>query len=81
MFTRLKWFAAGSAATIGAGVYLGAKVKRARERMTPETMARAGVSTAAGIMGAAGRRMQRAGVTPEATSAAEDAEGVEPGSG
>jgi hypothetical protein len=81
MFTRLKWFAAGSAATIGAGVYLGAKVKRARERMTPETMARAGVSTAAGIMGAAGRRMQRAGVTPETTSVAEEAEGVEPGSG
>jgi len=81
MFTRLKWFAAGSAATLGAGVYLGAKVKQARERMTPETMARAGVSTAAGIMGAAGRRMQRAGVTPETTTVTEEAEGVDPGSG
>ncbi|MCL1692911.1 MAG: hypothetical protein M3096_04435 [Actinomycetia bacterium] len=81
MFTRLKWFAAGSAATLGAGVYLGAKVKQARERMTAETMARAGVSTAAGIMGAAGRRMQRAGTTPESPSAVEEAEGVEPGPG
>jgi hypothetical protein len=81
MFTRLKWFAAGSAATLGAGVYLGAKVKQARERMTPETIARAGVSTAAGIMGAAGRRMQRAGTTAEGSSSAEEAESVEPGSG
>jgi len=81
MFTRLKWFAAGSAATIGAGVYLGAKVKRARERMTPETLTRAGVSTAAGIMGAAGRRMQRAGETSETTPAAEEAKSVEPGRG
>ena len=81
MFTRLKWFAAGSAATIGAGVYLGAKAKQARERITPEAMARAGVSTAAGVMGAAGRRMQRAGTTTGASNAAEEAEDVDPGSG
>jgi hypothetical protein len=61
MLTRLKWFVAGSAATIGAGAYLGAKVKRARERMTAENMARAGVVTAAGMMKATGRRIQRAG--------------------
>lgn len=61
MFTRLKWFMAGSAATIGAGAYLGAKVKRARERMTAENMARAGVVSVAGMMNATGRRMQRAG--------------------
>ena len=59
MFTRLKWFGLGSAATIGAGVYLGGKVKLARERITPETMARAGAVTMAGIMGATGRRMQQ----------------------
>ncbi len=81
MFTRLKWFAAGSAATIGAGVYLGAKAKQARERLTAESMARAGVSTAAGIMGAAGRRMQRAGADLEVTTAVEEAESVEPGLG
>ena len=61
MFTRLKWFALGSAATIGAGVYLGGKVRAARERITPETIARAGAVTVAGLMGATGRRMQRAG--------------------
>jgi len=81
MFTRLKWFAAGSAATIGAGVYLGAKAKKARERITPEAMARAGVSTAAGVMGAAGRRMQRAGVAVETTDVVEESEGVDPGRG
>lgn len=74
MFTRLKWFVAGSAATIGAVAYLGAKVKRARERMTAENMARAGVATAAGMMKATGRRMQRAGVE-------ESTEGVESGPG
>ncbi len=78
MFTRLKWFAAGSVATIGAGAYLGAKVKQARERITPETMTRAGVSTAAGIMGAAGRRMQRGRVVPETTTATEESEGEKP---
>ncbi len=81
MFTRLKWFAAGSAVTIGAGVYVGAKVKQARERITPETMARAGVSTAAGMMGAVGRRMQRVDPAVETTPAVEEAGSVEPGSG
>lgn len=74
MFTRLKWFLFGSAATIGAGAYLGAKVKRARERITAESMARAGVVTVAGMMNATGRRMQRAGI-PDPT------ESVESGSG
>jgi len=74
MLTRLKWFLFGSAATIGLGAYLGAKVKRARERLTTENMARAVVVTAASMMSAAGRRMQRAGLPDEA-------EGVESGSG
>jgi hypothetical protein len=74
MFTRLKWFLFGSAATIGAGAYLGAKVKRARERLTTENMARAGVVTVAGMMNATGRRMQRTGLS-------EEGEGVESGSG
>jgi len=74
MFTRLKWFVAGSAATIGAGAYLGVKVKRARERMTAENMARAGVVSVAGMMKATGRRMQRAGVE-ESTGGVESARG------
>ena len=65
MFTRLKWFAIGSAATVGAGVYLGGKIKKARERITVETMTRAGASTVAGMIGATGRRMQRAGTIEE----------------
>ncbi|MEN8113357.1 MAG: hypothetical protein ABFS21_03120 [Actinomycetota bacterium] len=74
MFTRLKWFTLGSAATIGAGVYLGGKVKVARERITPETMARAGAVTVAGLMSATGRRMRRAGLE-------EDPGGAEPAQG
>jgi hypothetical protein len=77
MFTRLKWFATGSVATIGAGAYLGAKVKQARERITPETMARAGVSTFAGMMGAAGRRLQRAEPVVDVLPVAEEAGAVE----
>lgn len=74
MFTRLRWFLFGSVATIGVGAYLGTKVKRARERLTTENMARAGVVTVAGMMNATGRRMRRAGLSDEA-------EGVESGSG
>jgi hypothetical protein len=74
MFTRLRWFLFGSAATIGAGAYLGTKVKRARERITAENLARAGVVTVAGMVNATGRRMQRSGVSDEAES-------VESGSG
>lgn len=65
MFTRLKWFFLGSAATIGVGAYLGTKVKRARERLTTENLARAGVVTVAGMMNATGRRMQRAALSDE----------------
>lgn len=68
MFTRLKWFLFGSAATIGVGAYLGSKVKRARERLTTEAIARAGATTVAGMMSATGRRMQRAGLPDEGES-------------
>ena len=74
MLTRIKWFLLGSAATIGAGAYLGTKVKRARERLTTENMARAGVVTVAGMMNATGRRMQRSGLSGET-------EGLESGPG
>lgn len=74
MFTRLKWFLFGSAATIGVGAYLGAKVKRARDRLSRENIARAGVVTVAGMMNATGRRMQRGGLSDEP-------EGVESGPG
>jgi hypothetical protein len=74
MLTRIKWFFLGSVATIGAGAYLGTKVKRARERLTTQNMARAGVVTVAGMMNATGRRMKRAGLSGES-------EGVESGPG
>lgn len=68
MLIRLKWFLLGSIATIGTGAYLGAKVKRARERLTAENMVRAGAALVAGMMNATGRRMQRAGVPRETES-------------
>jgi len=65
MFTRLKWFALGSAATVGAGVYLGGKVKKARERISMETITRAGATTVAGMLEVTGQRMQRDGDAEE----------------
>jgi hypothetical protein len=61
VFTRLRWFAIGAVSTIGAGVYLAARVKVMRERITPESMAKAGAVTAAGMMEAAGRSLQTEG--------------------
>jgi hypothetical protein len=58
MFTRARWFAIGAASTIGAGVFLAGRVKTMRERITPETMARAGAITMASVMEATGRRLQ-----------------------
>lgn len=58
MFTRLRWFVIGAASTIGAGVFLAGRVKAMRERITPETMARAGALTVAGMMEATGRSLQ-----------------------
>jgi hypothetical protein len=58
MFTRVRWFAIGAASTIGAGMYLAGRVKVMREKITAETMTRAGAVTAAGMMEAAGRRLQ-----------------------
>lgn len=68
VITRLKWFVAGSVVTVGAGAYLSAKVKRARERLTPENLARASAVTVASVMNAAGRRMQRSGKPDEGES-------------
>jgi hypothetical protein len=65
MFTRLRWFVLGVASTIGAGVYLAGRVKAMRERITPETMARAGALTMAGMMEATGRHLQTGGTVSE----------------
>lgn len=58
MLARVRWFAIGVASTIGAGAFLAGRVKAMRGRITPQTMARAGAITAAGMMEATGRRLQ-----------------------
>jgi len=70
MFIRARWFLYGALVALGATVYLAAQVKRMRERLTPQTMARAGASTGADLLILAGRA-----ITPDEARSHEVASG------
>jgi hypothetical protein len=70
MLSRIRWFVLGAASMFGVLAYLSGQVRRAREQLTPETMARTGARSVAGILGAAAGRIQ--------PTAAEDVEGSKP---
>ena len=57
MFTRARWFLYGAVTTVGATAYVVAKVRKMRERMTPETVARATALSVADVMAFTGRRL------------------------
>ena len=59
MFVRARWFALGSAATLGATVFVVNRVRTMKERLTPEGVARASASLAADTIEAVGVRLQR----------------------
>ena len=59
MFTRVRWFAFGSAVTLGATVFVVNRARTMRETLTPEGVARASASLAADTIEAAGVRLQR----------------------
>jgi len=61
MFTRARWFLFGVVATMGASAFLFTRVRRMRERMTPETVARATTIAIADGMAFAGRRLAASG--------------------
>jgi hypothetical protein len=59
VFTRARWFLFGVVATMGATAYVVTRVRRMRERLTPEAVVRAAAAALADVMGAAGRRLAR----------------------
>jgi hypothetical protein len=59
MFTRARWFALGSAATLGATLIVVNRARTMREQLTAEGVARASASLAADTIEALGVRLQR----------------------
>lgn len=59
MFTRARWFALGSAVTLGATVFVVNRARTLKEKLTPEGVARASASLAADTIEAVGVRLQR----------------------
>ena len=59
MFTRARWFMFGSAATLGATVFVVNRVRTMKEQFTPDGVARASASLAADTIEALGVRLQR----------------------
>ncbi len=59
MFTRARWFAFGSAATLGATVFVVNRARTMKEQLTPEGIARASASLAADAIETVGVRLQR----------------------
>ena len=50
MFIRVRWFFMGVLASVGALAYLAAQVKAARQRLTPENLAKTGANSLAGAL-------------------------------
>ena len=50
MFIRVRWFLMGVLTSIGVVAYLAAQVKAARERLTPENLAKTGAMSLAGAL-------------------------------
>lgn len=59
MFTRIRWLALGSVATLGATVLVVNRARAMKQRLTPEGVARATASLAADTIEAVGVRLQR----------------------
>ena len=59
MFTRLRWFAYGSAITLGATVVVVSKARAMRERLDAQGVARVSANVAADGIEIVGRKLQR----------------------
>ena len=57
MFTRLRWFVYGFVASLGATAYVVNRLRRMRERLTPQAVARVSALSLADAMANAGRRL------------------------
>ena len=61
MFMRVRWFLFGVVATMGATAYLFARVRRMRERMSPQSVAKVAAVASADVMEFVGRRLAASG--------------------
>lgn len=57
MFTRLRWFIYGFVASLGATAYVVTRLRRMRERLTAQSVARVSALSLADAMALAGRRL------------------------
>lgn len=57
MFTRLRWFVYGFVASLGATAYVVTRLRRMRERLTAQSVARVSALSLADAMALAGRRL------------------------
>jgi len=73
MFTRIRWFALGSVATLGATVFVVNRARTMKENLTPEGMARASATLAADTIEAVGVRLQRSALRDVSTRSEPDA--------
>ena len=76
MFTRLRWFSYGAIVSLGATAYVVTRLRRMRERLTAESVARVSALGVADLMALAGRRLASGADPPDGTVAR-----IEPGTG
>jgi hypothetical protein len=58
MFTRIRWFILGAATATGVLGYLAKQVRRARERLTPRSVANSGLRGFARVLDSAADALQ-----------------------
>lgn len=61
MFTRIRWFVYGVVAGLGATAYVVTRLRRMRERLTAQSVAKVSALSLADVMALAGRRLARPG--------------------
>jgi len=58
MLVRIRWFLVGALSSLGVIAYLAKQIRRARDRLTPRNVARAGMQTVADALDNAARRIE-----------------------
>jgi hypothetical protein len=58
MFLRIRWFIMGALASVGVFSYLANQFRKARERLTPRSVANRGLRSVAGALDTAAKAVQ-----------------------
>jgi hypothetical protein len=74
MLTRARWFMYGSAATLGATVFVASRARAMRERLDAHGIARVSAYAAADGLESVGRRLQRSAFRVAPDGSAEEQE-------